>query len=97
MGSTIEWPEDTSPCEGSGGMTECIVTVPGTIGYIDSGHGHTENLNEIELQNADGNYLSSKEASAKGGIGAAAGAVPESADMDFGTVDLLNRVSVSGA
>jgi hypothetical protein len=74
-------------------MTECIVTVPGTIGYIDSGHGHTENLNEIELQNADGNYISSKQAAAKGGIGAAAGEVPESADMDFGSVNLLNRVS----
>lgn len=94
MGSTIEWPEDTKPCEGSGGMTECIVSVEGTIGYIDSGHGHEENLIEIELQNADGTYLSSKEASAKGGIAAAApGAVPESADADFGSVNLLNRVS----
>lgn len=94
MGKTIEWPEDTKACEGSGGMTECIKTEPGTIGYIDSGHGHTEKLNEIELQNADGTYLSSKEASAKGGIAAAATAVPASADMDFGGVDLLNRVSI---
>lgn len=94
VGKTIEWPESTKECEGSGGMTECIKTVPGTIGYIDAGHGHEEGLAEIELQNADGNYLSSKEANEKGGIAAAAGAVPASADMDFGDVNLLNRVSI---
>ena len=95
VGKEIEWPEDTQGCEGSGGMTACIRDTEGTIGYIDAGHGHDEDLQEIELQNADGNYLSSKEAKAKGGIGAAAGAVPTSADQDFGGVNLLNRVSLS--
>lgn len=73
-------------------MTDCILATEGTIGYIDSGHGHEENLEEIELENADGNYLSSKEAAEKGGIVAAAGAVPSSADQDFGSVNLLNQV-----
>ena len=73
-------------------MTECIKKVEGTIGYIDSGHGHEEGLSEIELENADGNYITSKVA-ASIDITAAVGAVPASADMDFGGVDLLNRVS----
>jgi ABC-type phosphate transport system substrate-binding protein len=96
VGREIEWPEDTSECEGSGGMTDCITGVPGTIGYIDSGHGHLEGLDEIELRNADGNYISSKEAAAQGGILAAAenAAFPSSLDADFSGVTLLNQVSV---
>lgn len=38
VGSTIDWPEDTRGCEGSGGMTDCIRDVPGTIGYIGMLH-----------------------------------------------------------
>mmetsp|Transcript_64070 Transcript_64070/g.75063 ORF Transcript_64070/g.75063 Transcript_64070/m.75063 type:complete len:482 (-) Transcript_64070:418-1863(-) len=92
VGKTIDWPKDTESCEGSGGMTNCIRDVPGTIGYIDAGHGHDEGLIEIELRNIDGTFLSSKEAAAKGGIGAAAGAaLPTSADADFGGVNLLNQ------
>jgi hypothetical protein len=74
-------------------MTSCIRDTPGTVGYIDAGHGHAEGLIEIELRNADGNFLSSLEASAKGGIGAAAANanLPTSADQDFGTVELLNQ------
>ena len=74
-------------------MTNCIRDIPGTIGYIDSGHGHDEGLVEIELQNADGFFLSSREAASRGGIGAAAAAIPSSADADFGSVNLINRVS----
>ena len=93
VGSKIDWDEDTKVCEGSGGMTTCIRDTPGTIGYIDAGHGHAEGLIEIELRNANGNFLSSLEASAKGGIGAAAANanLPSSADQDFGTVELLNQ------
>lgn len=92
VGKTITWPADTLACEGSGEMTSCIRNNPGAIGYIDSGHGHAEGLVEIELQNKDGYFLSSKEAAARGGIGSAAGAIPTSPDADFGSVDLLNRV-----
>uniref|UniRef100_A0A7S1UPZ1 PBP domain-containing protein n=2 Tax=Grammatophora oceanica TaxID=210454 RepID=A0A7S1UPZ1_9STRA len=91
VGKVIEWPADTLECEGSGGMTNCIRDNEGTIGYIDAGHGHSENLVEIELKNADGNFLSSKKAAANGGIGAAANVVAnKSPDSDFGSVDLLN-------
>lgn len=94
VGSIIEWPsEGTVGCEGSGGMTECITSTPGTIGYIDSGHGHAEGLQEIELLNADSNYISSKEAAAAGGIMAAAdnAELPSTLDGNFADVNLLNR------
>lgn len=95
VGATIDWPEDTMKCEGSGGMTSCIRDNEGTIGYIDSGHGHDENLVEIELQNADGNFLSSKQAG-DNGIGLAAvkaleeGILPADSTHDYGHVKLLN-------
>lgn len=95
VGSSIDWPADTNGCEGSGGMTDCIVGQPGTIGYIDSGHGHSENLQEIELRNADDVYISSKEASVRGGIMAAAdnAGLPDSLDQSFADIDYLNKVS----
>eukprot|EP00567_Pseudictyota_dubia_P004827 CAMPEP_0197449192 /NCGR_PEP_ID=MMETSP1175-20131217/20314_1 /TAXON_ID=1003142 /ORGANISM="Triceratium dubium, Strain CCMP147" /LENGTH=503 /DNA_ID=CAMNT_0042981225 /DNA_START=37 /DNA_END=1548 /DNA_ORIENTATION=+ len=91
VGKTVDWHPDTMECEGSGGMTACIRDNEGAIGYIDAGHGHEEGLTEIELLNADGNYISSKRAAENGGIGDAAGGTPGSADADFGEVKLLNR------
>ena len=90
------WAEGTLPCEGSGGMTDCIKEQEGTIGYIDSGHGYSQGLTEIELKNADGNYLSSKEATTLGGIlPATLGAgIPDSLESDFGNVNLLYRVRI---
>ena len=94
VGKTIEWPEDTIGCEGSGGMSACIKEKPGTIGYIDMGHGHAENLQEIELLNAAQKYISSKEAAEAGGIMAAAenAALPATLDGSFADVNLLNQV-----
>lgn len=96
VGSIINWPADTLACEGSGGMTECIRDNAGTIGYIDSGHGHAENLVEIDLLNFDGQYISSKVASTQGGILSAAesptAGIPEQLDGSFASVNLLNQV-----
>jgi ABC-type phosphate transport system substrate-binding protein len=96
VGSKITWPADTEECEGSGGMTDCILEQEGTIGYIDSGHGHSEGLTEIELKNKDGNYLNSKEAAILGGIISALidAGIPDSLDSNFGEVDLLYRVRI---
>ena len=95
VGKEIVWPSDTMECEGSGGMTSCIRDNEGAIGYIDAGHGHEEGLVEIELQNADGTFLSSKRAGEEGGIGGAAKVgVPASADEDFSGVKLLNQVRI---
>jgi ABC-type phosphate transport system substrate-binding protein len=95
VGKTINWKTNTVGCEGSGGMTDCISSTPGTIGYIDSGHGHAEGLQEIELKNADGIFVSSKQAADRGGIMAATenAGLPVSLDGSFAGVNLLNRVS----
>jgi ABC-type phosphate transport system substrate-binding protein len=95
VGNKIEWPADTVGCEGSAGMTDCISGTPGTIGYIDSGHGHAEGLQEIELLNAANTYISSKEATELGGIMAAADNTdfPSTLDADFSDINLLYQVS----
>jgi len=90
VGKEIEWHEDTKGVEGSGGMSSFIRETGGSIGYVDAGHGHEENLVEIELKNADGKYISSKRAGSVG-IGAAAGDTPLNAGDDFGGVELLNK------
>jgi len=92
-GKTIDWPEDTIGCEGSGGMSTCIKDNIGTIGYIDMGHGHSEGLPEIELLNAAQKYINSKEAALVGGIMAAAenAALPDALEGSFVDVNLLNQ------
>jgi ABC-type phosphate transport system substrate-binding protein len=98
VGAKITWAEGTLDyCEGSGGVTACILEEEGTIGYIDSGHGHAEGLTEIELKNANNTYLNSKEAARLGGImSATIGAgIPDSLESNFGEVDLLYRVRIN--
>ena len=91
-GPLISWPSETLACEGSGGVTACINDRPGTIGYIDAGHGISAGLSEIELENKDGTLLTSQKAAANGGIDAAeAGEIPPNATDDFSQVNLLNR------
>jgi hypothetical protein len=57
------------------------------------GHGHAENLQEIELLNAAQKYISSKEAAEAGGIMAAAenAALPATLGGSFADVNLLNQ------
>jgi ABC-type phosphate transport system substrate-binding protein len=97
VGAKIIWPDDTLACEGSSGMNDCILEEEGTIGYNDSGHGHSEGLTEVDLKNAAGVYLNSKEAASLGGIlSAAIGAgIPDSLGSNFGDVDLLYRVRIN--
>ena len=75
-------------------MSSCIKNKAGTIGYIDMGHGHAENLQEIELLNAAQKYISTKESAAAGGILAAAenAALPSTLSGSFANVNLLNQV-----
>jgi ABC-type phosphate transport system substrate-binding protein len=96
VGSVIEWPADTVGCDGSSAMTDCITGTPGTIGYIESGHGHAEGLQEIELLNSAQTFINSKEAAEKGGIVAAVenAVFPDSLHGDFSSVNLLNQVCV---
>lgn len=91
VGKEIVWPEDTMECEGSAGMSKCLVDRPGAIGYMESGHGWAENFKEVELKNKFGTFLTSRQAAQRGTIGNAAGSIPSSADMDFGDVSLINK------
>lgn len=87
-----KWHVSTHGCIGSGGMTDCVRNNPGSIGYMDSGHGWSEELAEVNLKNADGRYLTSRYAHDMGGItDAAKGALPDEADLDWGDVNFLNK------
>lgn len=95
QGSTVNWPEDTLQCEGSGGVTNCIREEAGTIGYIDAGHGHLAGLEEVYIENRAGTKLTTLTSSAQGGIAAAAdveGLMPASPTDDFSQVSLINQV-----
>jgi ABC-type phosphate transport system substrate-binding protein len=57
---TQTWEPDSAPsgtsggvvtCQGSGNMASNLATIPYSIGYIDSGHGHDDGLSEIKLKN----------------------------------------------
>ena len=99
VGKVVDWPADSdtvATCQGSGGMTQCITEKSGTIGYIDSGHGHSvePELAEVHLANKDNTFLSSKQAAENGGIISALNNanIPTSLDGNFGDVSLLNQV-----
>lgn len=84
-------------CDGSGPMTDCLVENPGAIGYIDSAHGHEEELTEIAISNGDGVFLTAKDAGVEG-IQAAAtdlSDAPDSADGDFSSLAFYNKVSLT--
>ena len=96
VGSNITWAEGTKVCDSSDAMTSCIRDINGTIGYLDSGHAHAENLQEIVLTNMNGTNLTSKVAMANNGLASAVVNFPTTTDTDFGTVDLINNVSYGG-
>ena len=92
VGKTITWPSSTNGAQGSDGISNFLNDNPGSIGYVDVGHGHKKNLKEIELKNAHGVYLDSKTAD----LGAAMeealkeGLLPPSLDESVHNVKLLN-------
>jgi ABC-type phosphate transport system substrate-binding protein len=94
-GTAPTWPAGVVSKEGSGGVSGHIAATPYSIGYIDSGHGHSSGLAEIALKNKDGNYLTSKEAGPAGIAAAAAAAVSNAlaADMSLSwdAVTLMNQ------
>jgi len=88
-----KWHASTNPCQGSSGMTKCVRQNAGAIGYLDSGHGWSEELAEVSLKNEDGKYLTSADAYSKGGItyAASSGVTPDRADLDWSSVEFLNK------
>jgi ABC-type phosphate transport system substrate-binding protein len=89
VAATLEWPEDTVGAEGSGGVTSVIQTVPGALGYIDSGHGLAYQLSEVAIQNADGNFLTSSQADV--GSAADSAALPASPADSWHAVTLVHQ------
>ena len=70
-GSSITWPATSNfhSAEGSDGVTRFLQDNEFSIGYLDSGHGHSASLAEVSVQNLDGTFLTSGGA---GGVGSAA-------------------------
>jgi len=96
VGARIDWHPSTSPCDGSSGMAMCVSENEGAIGYMDAYDGNKEGLSEIKLMNADGNFLTSREAGVAGVQASAIDLsnVPDSADGDFSEVSFYNQVRV---
>lgn len=95
VGPVVDWVDGTFICEGSEGITECITSNPGTIGYIDAGYGQLADLQEVYLENKAGSRLTSRISMAKDGLAAAAnvqGLLPSDATMDFSYVNLIDKV-----
>lgn len=86
-GSTLNWPSETVAVEGSGGMSDYIEANPWTIGYMDAGHGHDLGIAEVSIANANGIYLTSKEADI---AAAAENVVLPASDGDWSGINLVN-------
>lgn len=101
VGALPEWPESPAdnpelmvPCYGSGGMATCIDEVPGTIGYLEVGHGISTGLDEVRLHNRDAavgttQFRNSQESNIEAAI--SMDAFPSSPDEDFSSVSFIDR------
>ena len=98
VGNVVDWPVDTLECQGATGMLHCLKEHPGAIGYISStsitSEGSTEGLEEVQLQNQNGRYLTSEESSQRGGFEPLTSreTLSLSFDEDWSTIDFLNQV-----
>ena len=95
VGLAIKWPNDTLACDGSDLMLQCIANNNGAIGYIESGRGWAD-LEEIQLKNNDGRYISSFVAAKEGGIMSATlnKTFPSTYDQDFGAMEFFDEVNI---
>src|SRR5208283_4562936 len=50
------WPVGTKS-KGNEGVTASILTTPGSIGYIEYGYAHSQNLSTAALQNKSGKFV----------------------------------------
>lgn len=94
--SVITWPTISTftPVQGSGEMASQIGSTPYAIGYLDAGHGHSNGFEEVMLQNADQEWLTSAMALAgsTNGVEAAATSVTTpAADADWSLVNYFNK------
>ncbi|CAK9046070.1 unnamed protein product [Durusdinium trenchii] len=108
-GSSITWPSSAgfTAVQGSGGMADHIATQSYAIGYLDAGHGHQRDFQEVNLQNEAGTWLTSKDAinaidaNNNNGVAAAgkaavdAGDIPSSATADWSSVNLYRKAGTN--
>jgi len=104
VGSTVTWPNQANfkEVQGSPGMTDHIAMNSFAIGYLDAGHGHQRNFQEVMLQNKANTWLTSSDAlaasdndglngvEAAGAAGIAANVVPSAVTDDWSGVALYN-------
>ena len=64
------WPVGTRS-KGNEGITASLMTTPGSIGYIEYGYAHSQNLPIATLQNKAGTYVAATTASAEAALAGA--------------------------
>src|SRR5271166_124689 len=64
------WPVGTKS-KGNEGVTASILTTPGSIGYVEYGYAHSQNLSTAALENKSGNYVAATTDSAKAALASA--------------------------
>jgi len=70
VNTTPAWPVGTKS-KGNEGVTASIMTTPGSIGYVEYGYAHSQNLHMAILENKSGNYVAATTDSAKAGLASA--------------------------
>src|SRR5271165_2472477 len=70
------WPVGTRS-KGNEGVTASILTTPGSIGYIEYGYAHSQNLPTATLENKSGAFVDASTASGEAALDAAASAMPD--------------------
>jgi len=64
------WPVGTKS-KGNEGVTASLLTTPGSIGYVEYGYAHSQNLHFATLENKSGNYVTATTASAQAALASA--------------------------
>src|SRR5271165_1646293 len=57
--------------KGNEGVTASLMTTPGSIGYVEYGYAHSQNLHMATLENKSGNYVAVSTDSAKAALASA--------------------------
>jgi phosphate transport system substrate-binding protein len=64
------WPVGTKS-KGNEGVTASLMTTPGSIGYVEYGYAHSQNLHMATLENKSANYVAPTTDSAKAALASA--------------------------
>ena len=64
------WPVGTKS-KGNEGVTASLLTTPGSIGYVEYGYAHSQNLHMAVLENKSGNFVAATTASSKAALASA--------------------------